>query len=307
MPHFTKGLKCGKIIVYDNRLLGRLIFLKHPVLFALKTIWLIFCASLVTACAAVTVIWLTGKVRQLRQLSLIFFNTFGIAVLICAAIAMIRVSARARRYYSIYSKSLEEGYTDKFFAYFEKRTKRALTKRRKNAAAMALASCYAEAGRYTDAVDTLHRIDFFSLGEKARAKYFNTALYIEIISGNTAEAEKIYAAGKSLLEKYSGGSSGEEIDSTIAALSFARGDFYDAETKLLELCEHALPEHVASACGIYLTMIYLQTDRLEKAKAAAEMTIPNISSYRDKQTMLRLMKCIENAYGAQSENACISQ
>ncbi len=280
--------------------------MKHPVLFALKTIWLIFCASLVAACSAVTLIWLTGKVRQLRQLSLIFFDAFGIAVLVCTAIATIRVSLKARKYYSIYSKSIEEGYTDRFFKYFEKRAKRAITKKKKFDATMALASCYAEAGRYTDAVDTLHRIDFYSLSEKARAEYYSTALYTEIISGNTAEAEKIYAAGKGLLQKYSGGSFGEEIDRTLAALSFARGDFYDAETKLLDLCEQALPERIASSCGVYLTMVYLQTDRLEKAKAAAEMTIPNVSSYRDKQALLRLMKCIENGYGAQSESTGIT-
>lgn len=280
--------------------------MKHPVFFALKAVWLIFCASLVAACAAVTIVWLTGSVRQLRQLSLIFFDTFAVAVIACAAIAIIKVSAKARRFYSIYSKSLEEGYTDRFFEYFEKRAKRAFTKRGKFAAVMALASCYAEAGRYADAVEALHRIDFFSLRERARAEYYSTALYIEIISGSLAEAEKLYAASKNLLEEYSGGSFGEEIACTIAALSFARGDFYDAETKLLQLCEHPLPDRIASACGVYLTMIYLQTDRLEKAKSAAEMTIPNVSTYRDKQTLLRLMKCIENAYGAQSESTSFS-
>lgn len=280
--------------------------MRHPVLFALKAVWLIFCASLVAACSAVTLIWLTGQVRQLRQLSYIFFDVFGVAVIASAAIAVIKVSLKARKYYSIYSKSIEEGYTDRFFTYFEKRAKRAFSKRKKFETTLALASCYAEAGRYADAVDTLHKIDFYSLGGKARAEYYSTALYTEIISGSTAQAEKIYAAGKGLLEKYSGSSFGEEIDRALAALSFARGDFYDAETKFLDLCEHALPERIASSCGVYLTMIYLQTDRLEKAKAAAEMTIPNVSSYSDKQALLRLMKCIENGYGAQSESTGIT-
>lgn len=259
---------------------------------------------MVAACAAVTLVWLTGKLRQPKQLATVYFDTFALFVLISTATIIIRIALHSRGYSRVYSKSIKEGYTDKFFVYFERRAKRSFTKNKKNAATMALASCYAEAGRYADAVDTLHKIDFFSLDEKARAEYFNTALYTEIISGNTAEAEKIYAAGKGLLERYGGGSSGAEIDRTLAALSFARGDMYDAEAKLLELCEHALPDHVASACGIYLTMIYLNTDRLEKAKLAAEMTIPNISSYRDKQIMLRLMKCIENAYGAKCETAC---
>lgn len=275
-------------------------FLKHPFLYAFKMICIIFCSALVAAFASMTLVWLTGRLRQPKQLATVYFDAFALYVLVCTAIIIIRFALHSRGYSRVYSKSMKEGYTDSFFAYFEKRAKRSLTKNKKNAATMALASCYAEAGRYTDAVETLHKIDFFSLDEKARAEYFNTALYTEIISGNLAEAEKLYAAGKSLLERYSGGA---EIDRTLAALSFARGDMYDAEAKLLELCEHALPDHVASACGIYLTMIYLQTDRLEKAKLAAEMTIPNISSYRDKQIMLRLMKCIENAYDAQCETA----
>lgn len=270
--------------------------MKHPVLYSLKVICMVFFSAMVSAGAISFTVWLLGRIRQPRQFAKIFLGVLALSILINTAIVIIRLAFHSRGYSRIYSKSIDEGYTDKFFAFFEKRAKRALTKKRKNAATMELASCYAEAGRYTDAVETLHRIDFFSLSENARTEYFSAALNIEIISGNMAETEKIYAAGKGLLEK----NSGDETDCTLAALSFARGDYYDAEAKFIALCEHALPDKVASECGVYLTMIYLQTDRLDKAKAAAEMTIPNISSYRDKQTMLRLMKCIENAYDAQN-------
>lgn len=270
-------------------------------LYAVKMLWRIFSAALVSACAVTVVWWLLGKTTKLADTLFFFFSVFGTAVLVFTSICAIRLAVRGKKAARIYADTLVNGYTDKFFSYYENRVKRAKRKNSKNSAMLALASCYSEASRYDDAMNVLDSMDFLSMSEPMRASYFNTLLYTAILSDDLNKAEKIYMSGKYLLEKYSRGSSGCEIAHTLAALEFARGNVYTAEQMILEILDGPVSDMTASGCGVYLVMIYLQTERFEKAKLAAEMTFPVIAGYRDKQIMLRLMKIIENIYSVRGD------
>lgn len=242
-----------------------------------------------------------------RDMILDCFAAFGITFIAATALCIIRLTLRGKKAAKVGTKAFQNGYSDDVIAYYEKQARRSRNSEVKLESTLMLASCYAEALRYDEAFEALAKVELADITHDAlRAAYFNTAVYIYLMAGDFASAERLYICGKALLDKYASGKYGSEfgaeISHTIAAMEFARGNIYQAELMLGEIKNMVHSDKVSSACDIYLIMIYLATDRLEEAKATAEAAFPFVSCYRDKQTMLRLMRCIEGAYGINSNN-----
>lgn len=267
----------------------------------LRTLWCIFCVAIVAAFAFSVFRWLRGDSVVIHAIIIDCFTAFGATFILLGIICIIRLILKGRKAVKMAAKALEGGYSDDVIAYYKKQASRA--KHTDNAAEslLMLASCYAEALRYDEAFDVLKGIDLADIeSDVVRAEYFNTAVYIYLISGDFATAERLYVSGKSLLDKYSQSSYGEfaaEISHTAAAMEYARGNLCRAEQMFTEIKNCSKSDRIISACGIYLVMIYLAGSRLEEAKTTAESIFPFISCYRDKQNILRLMRCIESAYG----------
>lgn len=271
-----------------------------------KMLWCIFCVSVVAAFAFTVFRWLSGYSTVTHDIIIDCFSAFGVTFILLITVCIIRITVRGRKSLKVSSKAFIEGYTDDVIKYYQKLADRAKNTDTKIEALLMLASCYAEALRYDDAFDVLHSVELQSVdSEVTRAAYFNTAVYIYLISGDFATAEKLYVSGKALLDKYClGERRGEfaaEISHTMAAMEYARGNIYKAETMFDEIKSASHSDRIVSACGIYLIMIYLATDRPEEAKITAENIFPLISCRRDKESLLRLMRCIENAYGIQTD------
>lgn len=269
-------------------------------------LWCIFCVSVVAAFAFTVFRWLSGDSVVTHDIIIDCFSAFGITFTLLITICIICLSVRSRRSLRVSRKAFTEGYTDDVIEYYQKLADRAKNTDAKIEAQLMLASCYAEALRYDDAFSVLHDVELESVdSDVTRAAYFNTAVYIYLMADDFATAEKLYVSGKALLDKYClserRGEFAAEISHTMAVMEYARGNIYKAEAMLHEIQEASHSDRILSACGIYLIMIYLATDRTEEAKVTAENIFPLISCRRDKEALLRLMHCIENAYGIQTD------
>lgn len=261
--------------------------------------------SVAVSFAYMSVRWLvSGMNLSLDKITGHFKIAFIVSYAVLLLLTIIYVISL--RLSSIFKDIDKNGYTDENLTMLRRLSQRKHGIFDKSVRTIIFIETLIDAKRYDEAKDELLNIELSDLSERELVSFYNDYMYVLLCEGKTADAEQVLLAGKKVIDKYQlRGSIGMAIGHTLALLEYQRGNISMAESKLNQVKAIAKQDGVIVACNILMLIIYLKTNRNSDAKMLAEQTAMMKCSRGDRQTLDKIMRCIEQSFGVKREQETV--
>lgn len=231
-----------------------------------------------------------------------FSIAFVVALLGFVVIEAVLAIVRMKNKSSLEKLLAKKGYCDEYFLRLRKNAE-GKKGRKKISRLLLLAGELCDGERFEEAVEVMKGIDVRGENAFVLGEYYNAYMYILVMKGDLENAELAFNAGKEyiayIMKKKSCAAA---VNHTLGVYEYAKGDYRKAEEHFKLARKKALSLLVSNSCDMYLSLIYLKTDRRELAKSLTGKIIPYVKNPRQKQDMVFLMRKIEKAYGLYEEN-----
>ena len=116
------------------------------------------------------------------------------------------------------------------------------------------------------------------------------------MQGNIDGADEVLKNAKANFERARLREYNMPVLHTLGVYEYAKGNFAQAETLLMQAKNNAPTKQAMADCCLYLGLCYLKTGRKEYAKAAAEEAAGQVRTVYQKENLKKLMKLVEKAY-----------
>lgn len=191
----------------------------------------------------------------------------------------------------------DEGVTPELLKRVLNRVKKAKGPVRKATEQLTLASFLSEGGYYDRCFEVLREIEFGALPEDCREEYFNIYVYSNLMSGDTAAAERIFITAKPYFERAELRAYSMPVLHTMGVLEYKKGCYPVAENYFLRALNASSGSFSKCECQIYLSLCYLKLGDLERAADSAKSARSNISTIYQKHTLENVRMQLEQAAG----------
>lgn len=258
--------------------------------------------SMLTGLAAMCLKWLfCGMNLQMGEAVSVYRYWSLLSAIIISSVLIIvliyteALNSKVRRIMS------EQGVTPQLLALLKKRADTAKKASVKNHRKLILASYLTDGGYFPQCFDILREIRPETLSKRSCEEYFNIWVYAKLMEGDITAAEAIYNKYRPVFDRARLRDGNMPVLHTIGVLEYAKGNYTQAETILVQAKNSASSKQGKCECNLYLGLCYLKTGRPQYAKAAAAEAAKQASTFYQRENLVKLMKLTEKAYAVQSE------
>lgn len=228
--------------------------------------------------------------RYWSLLSAMILSTALIVVLIYKEV----LNSKVRRIMS------QQGVTPELLLMLKKRVDNAKRADIKSYRMLILASYLTEGGYYSECFDLLREIRPENLSKQVCEEYFNIWVYSKLMQGDITAADAIYNKYKAYFDRARMRDGNMPVLHTLGVLQYAKGDYTQAESFLVQAKNAAASKQSACECNLYLGLCYLKTGRAHYAKAAAAEAAKQAVTVYQRENLAKLVKLTEKACAAQN-------
>ena len=266
---------------------------KSPLLTAV----IILISSLAFGLFIMCAIWLaSGGSLEISAAAAIYRLSALVCVIIISTLLLVYVIKKNIMYRRISVIMESEGATPQLYAMLKNQADRARGEKAKAMSLLTLASYLAEGGHYSECYEVLDKIKTEKLNPFYQDEYHNVRLYANLMQGNIDGADEVLKNAKANFERARLREYNMPVLRTLGVYEYAKGNFAQAETLLMQAKNNAPTKQAMADCCLYLGLCYLKTGRKEYAKAAAEEAAGQVRTVYQKENLKKLMKLVEKAY-----------
>lgn len=253
--------------------------------------------SMFTGLVVMCAMWLISGMKMPFSSALNVYRSCTTACMMASiAYVIVRTCVKCSEIKTMSRILLYEGVTPQLLSVLRSRADKASSPAAKGAAQLDLAAYLVEGEFYEQAFQVLSSVDFTKLTHIVQEEYYNIYVYANLMMGDIDAAERIYSEASRYFERARLRRNNSPVLHTIAVLQYARGNYVQAETLLIQAKNSAASKSSLCCCDLYLGLCYLKTGRPEYAKRAAIAASKNISTVYQKSDLEKLMRLVEKEY-----------